>query len=53
MSSDFKVLWNLTNGFGLCVRAGFGAQSVNLLLKFIRSTKIQVCMSARLTQNPC
>ena len=41
------------NGFGLCVRAGFGAQSFNLLLKFIRSTKLQVCTSARLTQNPC
>ena len=41
------------NGFGLCVRAGFGAQSFNLLLKFIRSTKFQVCTSARLMQNPC
>jgi hypothetical protein len=41
------------NGFGLCVRAGFGAQSFDLLLKFIRSTKLQVYTSARLTQNPC
>jgi hypothetical protein len=41
------------NGLGLCVRAGFGAQSFNLLLKFHRSTKLQVCKSARLTQNPC
>src|SRR5690606_15476107 len=41
------------NGFGLCVRAGFGAQSFNLLLKLIRSTKLQICTSARLTQNPC
>ncbi len=41
------------NGFGLCVRAGFGAQSFNLLLKFIRSTMLQVFTSARLTQNPC
>jgi hypothetical protein len=41
------------NGFGLCVRAGFGAQSFNLLLNFNRSTKLQVCTSARLTQNPC
>ena len=41
------------NVFGLCVRAGFGEQSFNLLLKFIRSTKLQVCTSARLTQNPC
>ena len=41
------------NVFGLCVRAGFGAQSFNLLLKFIRSTKLQVCTSPRLTQNLC
>jgi hypothetical protein len=41
------------NGFGLCVRAGYGAQSFNLLLKFIRSTKLQICTSARLTQSPC
>ena len=41
------------NGFGLCVRAGFGAQSFNLLLKVNRSTKLQACTSARLTQNPC
>jgi len=38
---------------GLCVRAGFGAQSFNLLLMFIRSTQLQDCTSARLTQNPC
>ena len=42
-----------TNVFGLCVRAGSGAQSFNLLLMFNRSTKLQVCTSARLTQNPC
>ena len=41
------------NVLGLCVRAGFGAQSFNSLLKFIRGTKLQVCTSARLTQNPC
>ncbi len=41
------------NVFGLCVRADFRAQSFNLLLKFIRSTKLQVCTSPRLTQNPC
>src|SRR5690606_25120589 len=46
----FKVAHNV---FGLCVRAGFEAQSFNLLLRFIRSTKLQVCTSARLTQNPC
>ena len=28
------------NVFGLCVRAGFGAQSFNLLLKFNRSTQL-------------
>jgi hypothetical protein len=33
----------VANGFGLGVRAGFGAQSFNLLLKFMRSTKLQVC----------
>ena len=31
----------------------FGAQNFNLLLKFIRSTQLQVYTSARLTQNPC
>lgn len=36
---------------GLCVRAGFGVQSFNLLLKFNKSTKLQVYTSARLTQN--
>ena len=41
------------NVLGLCVRAGFEAQSFNLLLKFMRSTKLQVCTSTRLTQNPC
>src|SRR5690554_482497 len=41
------------NGFGLCVRAGFGAQSFSLLLRGTRSTKLQVYMSARLTPNPC
>jgi hypothetical protein len=41
------------NGFGLCVRAGFGAQSFSLLQKFNISTTFQVCTSARLTQNPC
>jgi hypothetical protein len=53
-----SCLWNGRpnigyNVFGLGVRAGFGAQSFNLLLKLIRSTKLQVCTSARLTQNPC
>ena len=44
-------IYNISaNGFGLCVRAGFGAQSFNLLLKFIRGTKLQVCTSPRLTQ---
>ena len=43
----------VANVFVLCVRAGFGAQNFNLLLKFIRSAKLQVCTSARLTQNPC
>lgn len=41
------------NVFGLCVRTGFGAQSFILLRMFIRSTKLQVYTSARLTQNPC
>ena len=48
--SSFRVAGN---GFGLCVRAGFGAQSFNLLLKFIRSTNLQVCTSFRLTHNQC
>ena len=41
------------NGFGLCVRAGFGAQNCQPALHLIRSTKLQVCTSPRLTQNPC
>jgi hypothetical protein len=41
------------NGFGLCVRAGFGAQNCQPALNLNRSTKLQVCTSARLTQNPC
>jgi hypothetical protein len=41
------------NGPRLCVRVGFGAQSFNLLLLFIKGTKLQVCTSARLTQKPC
>src|SRR5690554_5987619 len=49
----FWIILLAHNGFGLCVRAGFRAQSFKLLLKFIRSTKLQVCTSPRLTQNPC
>ena len=41
------------NGFGLCVRAGFGAQNCLPTLNLNRSTKLQVCTSPRLTQNPC
>jgi len=41
------------NGFGLCVRAGFGAENCQPALNLDRSTKLQVCTSARLTQNPC
>ena len=41
------------NGFGLCVRAGFGAQNCQTALNLNRSTKLQVCTSPRLTQNPC
>ena len=50
--SNFSVQVFL-NVFGLCVRAGFWEQSLNLLPKFIRSTELHVCTSARLTQNPC
>ena len=42
-----------TNVFGLCVRAGFGAQNCQPALNLNRSTKLQVCTSPRLTQNPC
>ena len=42
-----------TNVFGLCVRAGFGAQNCQRALNLNRSTKLQVCTSPRLTQNPC
>src|SRR5690606_32496064 len=41
------------NVLGLCVRAGFGAQNYQPALNLIRSTKLQVCTSPRLTQNPC
>jgi len=41
------------NVFGLCVRAGFGAQNCQPALNLNRSTKLQVCTSLRLTQNPC
>ena len=41
------------NVSGLCVRAGFGAQNCQPALNLNRSTKLQVCTSPRLTQNPC
>jgi len=41
------------NGFGLCVRAGFGAQNCLPALNLNRSTRLQVYTSPRLTQNPC
>ena len=37
------------NGFGLCERAGFGAQNCQLVLNL----KLKVSTSPRLTQNPC
>ena len=46
----FRLVGNV---FGLCVRAGFGVQNCQPALNLIRSTKLQVCTSARLTQNPC
>jgi len=42
-----------TNVFRLCVRAGFGAQNCQPALHLNRSTKLQVCTTPRLTQNPC
>src|SRR5690554_2141873 len=48
--SSFKIGYNVP---GLCVRAGFGAQICQQALQLIRSTKLQVCTSPRLTQNPC
>jgi len=41
------------NVLGLCVRAGFGAQNCQPALNLNRSTTLEVCTSARLTQNPC
>jgi hypothetical protein len=41
------------NVFGLCVRAGLGAQICQPALYLNRSKKLQVCTSPRLTQNPC
>jgi len=48
--SFFKLTANV---FGLCVRAGFGAQNCQPALKLNRSTKLQICTSPRLTPNPC
>jgi hypothetical protein len=48
--SFFRLAYNV---FGLCVRAGFGAQNCQPALNLNRSTKLQVCTSPRLTQNPC
>src|SRR5690554_61031 len=55
LSVSFTCLFFIitANVFGLCVRAGFGAQNCQLALNLNRSTKLQVRMSARLTQNPC
>jgi len=50
MMCRFKIGYNV---FGLCVRAGFGAQNCQPALNLNRSTKLQVCTSPRLTQNPC
>ena len=43
----------IANVFGLCVRAGFGAQNCQPELNLNRSTKLQVYTSPRLTQTPC
>jgi len=48
--SSFSIAYN---GFGLCVRAGFGAQNCQPAPNLNKSTKLQVCTSPRLTQNPC
>src|SRR5690606_40754416 len=50
VSSSFHIVANV---FGLGVRAGFGAQNCQPALHLNRSTKLQVCTSPRLTQNPC
>jgi hypothetical protein len=42
-----------TNGLGLCVRVGIEALNCQPAPKLNRSTKLQVCTSPRLTQNPC
>jgi len=41
------------NGFGLSVWAGFRAQNCQPPPNLNRSTKLHVCTSPRLTQNPC
>src|SRR5690606_20420974 len=51
---NFRTIFCIMhNVFGLCVRAGFGAQNCQPALHLNRSTKLQVSTSARLTQNPC
>src|SRR3989339_628790 len=49
----YSFVFSVANSFGLCVRAGFGAQNCQPALKLNRSTMLQVCTSPRLTQNPC
>ncbi len=49
--NEYKSLLTTYNGFGLCVRVGFGAQSFNLFLKFIISTRLNISISVRQTRD--
>ena len=48
--NGWKIRSMTNNGFGLCVRAGFGAQNCQPALNLNRSTKLQVCTSPHLPQ---
>ena len=53
LTGQIYGIWGWLLWFGAWVVADFGVQRFNLLLKFIRTTKLQVCTSASLTKNPC
>jgi len=50
----YEMLRSLSkNVYGLCVRAGLGAQNCQPALNLNRGTKLQICTSPRMTPNPC
>jgi len=49
----FRLVTITANVLALGAVAGFGAQNCQPALNLTSSTKLQVCTSPRLTQNPC